>query len=141
MTRREFESLRDLPDKTIDADIQFGLVGECAPVLTFENVKVRNSLDLDLRLNGKYNPYLPSITFNFRILDVGAICRVDVNGTSHKGVRTHKHALWQEEDPRLNLPSAIPRPDLENKKAKEVWDILCREAKILHRGRFLDPEK
>jgi hypothetical protein len=63
VTHLEFENLRDLPDKTIVEDIQFGATGETSPVLIFENVRVRNSLGLDLRLNGKYNPLVPSLVF------------------------------------------------------------------------------
>jgi hypothetical protein len=100
VTRREFEALRDLPDKLIEGDIQFSAPGECSPVLIFENIRVQNSLGYELRVNGKFNPLLPSVTLNFRILDVGPICRVEVNSTSHSGSRTHKHSLWVEEDPR-----------------------------------------
>ena len=139
MTRQEFERLRDLPDKVIYADIHFSATAESSPVLIFDNVRVENSLGLDVRLNGKYNPLLPSVIFNFRILDVGPICRVCVNGNSHNGSRTHKHSLEKEEDPRVNLPFSMARPDLEGKSPRAVWDDLCRRAKIKHVGTFDDP--
>jgi hypothetical protein len=139
VTRPEFENLRDLPDKTIVEDIQFGATGETSPVLVFENVRVRNSLGLDLRLNGKYNPLVPSLVFNFRILDVGPICRLCINGTMHSGTRTHKHSLESEEDPRRNLPIVVPRPDLQNLTPSQIWDRLCAEAKINHVGQFVVP--
>jgi hypothetical protein len=96
VTRREFEALRDLPDKLIEGDIQFSAPGECSPVLIFENIRVQNSLGYDLRVNGKFNPLLPSVTINFRILDVGPICRIEVNSTLHGGSRTHKHSGWRK---------------------------------------------
>lgn len=142
MTRREFLDLRDLPDKLIIDDIEFGGSVLHEPVLLFEGIKVQNSLGYDLRVSGKYNPLIPSIVYNFRILDVGAICRYEVNSTVHEGTRTHKHALVEEEDPRRNLPTRVtPRPDLEGKTAKQVWAKLCEEAKIKHTGRFLSPER
>jgi hypothetical protein len=61
------------------------------------SVRVENSLGLDLRFNGKYYPLLPSVVFNFRILDVGPVCRVCVDGSMHNGSRTHKHSLQSEE--------------------------------------------
>lgn len=141
MTRREFENLRDIVGKVIEGDIQYTAPGECSPLLIFDNIHVQNSLGYDIRLNGKFNPLLPSIVFNFRILDVGPICRVEVNSTVHNGTRTHKHSLWEEEDPRRNLPSnVIARPDLEGLTAKKVWDKLCIEAKITHKGVFEEPE-
>lgn len=142
MDRREFEELRDLPGKTVDCDIQFGAPTEAAPLLLFDNIPVTNSLGIDLRLHGKYNPLIRSIVFNFRIPQVGPICRLEVNGTMHGGSRTHKHSLHVEEDPRQNLPTKVkPRPDLERKTLREVWETLCREAKIVHNGRLVEPER
>jgi hypothetical protein len=142
MDRREFEELRDLPGKAVNSDIQFGAPAEAAPFLLFENVRVSNSLGIDLRLNGKYNPEVRTIVFNFRIPNVGPICRVEVNSTKHGGSRTHKHSLHLEEDPRQNLPTkVIPRPDLERKTLREVWETLCREARITHNGRLVEPER
>jgi hypothetical protein len=142
MDRREFLELRNLPDKVIDGDIEFTSPAEVSPLLVFENIPVGNSLGLDVRLNGKYNPLLPSVVFNFRVITVGAVCRLEVNGTVHNGHRNHKHSLHLEEDPRRNLPTNVhPRPDLEGKTARQIWETLCREAHIRHNGRFVDPER
>jgi len=142
VTRPEFLDLRDLPDKLIIDDIEFFESQLCGPFLIFEGIKIQNSKGYDLRLNGRYNPLLPSIVYNFRILDVGAICRYEVNSTEHNGSRTHKHALVEEDDPRRNLPTRVtPRPDLEGKTAKQVWDKVCQEAKIEHTGKFISPER
>ena len=139
MTRSEFRDIRDLPDKTIVEDIQFSAVGESSPVLIFENVRVQNSLGLDLRLNGKYNPLIGSLILNFRILDVGPICRLCINGAMHSGSRTHKHSLQHEDDPRRNLPIVTARPDFERLAPGLVWAKLCAEAKIIHIGQFVNP--
>ncbi|MDZ4802531.1 MAG: hypothetical protein SGI92_30600 [Bryobacteraceae bacterium] len=108
-------------------------------MLIFDNIKVENSMGLDLRVNGKFNPLVPSIVYNFKVKGVGAICRVEVNNTMHGGARTHKHSLQNEEDPRRNLPATVARPDLEGKSPREVWTILCRQANIVHVGEFVDP--
>jgi len=76
----------------------------CGPFFIFEEIKVKTLIGYDLRLNGRYNPLVPSLVFNFRILDVGAICRYEVNSTEHNGSRTHKHAPMEEDDPRRKVP-------------------------------------
>ena len=140
MTRKEFESLRDIPGKKILDDLIFAVTEPISPVLSFDNVKVENSLGVELRLNGKFNPLVPSVAFNFRVRGVGPICRLEVNGTMHGGSRTHKHALVNEDDPRQNLPTDVtPRPDLEGKSPRQIWLALCSQAKIEHAGRFIDP--
>ena len=139
MTRLEFETLRDLPGKKLFGDLVFASSEATSPVVTFDSVKIENALDLPLRLNGRYNRLLPSVVFNFRIMGVGPICRVEVNGTMHRGSRTHKHSLVNEDDPRQNLPSIVDRPDLVGKSAREVWFVLCEQAKIEHVGQFVDP--
>jgi hypothetical protein len=103
VTRREFDELRDLPDKEVIGDISFSAAGETAPLLTFENVRVQNSLGWDLRLNGKFNPLIPSIVFNFRIRDVGAICRVEVNGTVHGGETEATSTHWYRKTIRVGI--------------------------------------
>lgn len=142
MTRREFENLRNLPDKKIFSDISFSEPEATSPVLIFENIQVDNSLSLDIRLNGKYNPIVDSLVFNFRVRGVGPICRLEINSTMHSGSRTHKHALVHEDDPRRNLPTNVtPRPELQGKLPAVIWRILCREARINHVGNFFDPTK
>jgi hypothetical protein len=142
MTRAEFELLRNLPDKRIVADIVFQQSKATSPNLAFENVPVENALGLEVLLNGTFKPGLPSVTYNFHIKSAGGpVCRVCVNGTTHGNAgRTHKHDLRHESDPRNNLPTAAPRPDLENKTAREVWATLMAQANIQHTGTFTDPE-
>jgi hypothetical protein len=140
MNRQEFEQLRDLPGKRITADIEFIANKSASPNLTFDSIRVENELGLDVFVNGTYKPGIPAFTFNFRVGQLGPICRVSVNNMHHKGIgRTHKNDLQDEADPRLNLPTAIARPDLEGKSVEEVWRILCRQALIEHSGKFIVP--
>lgn len=144
MNRIEFERLRDLPDKKIKADIKFTLKKETSPNLTFDNIPLQNSLDWDILLNGTYKPNIPSVTFNFVLRGTGPICRLDVNGQVHRSVgRTHKHSLQQESDskPSENLPHADARPDLADKSVREIWETLCKQAKIIHEGTFTPPDE
>jgi hypothetical protein len=141
MNRAEFEALRNLPGKLITSDIQFELKQPTSPNLVFEDVKVENSLNYDVVLNGTYKPSIPAITLNFVLRGAGPICRVCVNGTIHPPAgRTHKHDLRKDSDPRNNLPTAVARPDLDNlPTVKEVWDILLQQANIIHTGTFTEP--
>jgi hypothetical protein len=144
MNRTDFEQLRDLPGKTIPVDIRFSAKRETSPNWTFENVPVINTLGWEIILNGTYKPHIPSITFNFVQKGVGPICRLDVNGTVHPGAgRSHKHDLQQETDqkPSRNLPHAIPRNELSQKPVREIWEMLCKQANIIHNGVFYAPDE
>ena len=140
MTRQEFVALRDLPGKMINADIVWRSERGTRPNKVFNKIPVVNSLGHVVWLNGTYKPNLHAVTYNFVLEGVGAICRIDTNGTLHADAgRTHKHDLQQPDDPDRNLPAAVVRLDLENKSAREVWRVLCSQANIVHRGTFADP--
>lgn len=140
MNRTEFETLRNLPDKRILADVHFELKQATSPNLTFEDVVVENSLNYEIVLNGTFKPDIPSVTFNFVLRGTGPICRLCVNGTLHPGAgRTHKHDLRQDSDPRNNLPIAVARPDMDGATVKDVWKTLMDQANIQHTGIFHDP--
>lgn len=140
MTPQEFQQLRDLPGKLVLADIEFKSGKDLRPNLTFDQVAIINDLGWEVFINGTFKPDLPAVTFNVTLRGVGAICRIDVNGTIHKTAgRTHKHDLRREEDPRNNLPTAVARPDLAGKSAREVWEDFCQRANIQHTGKFIDP--
>ncbi len=139
MDRSAFERFRDLPDKEIADDIVFKK--ENVNAMSFDNIKVLNSMGIDLLLNGKYKPNIPSIRFNFYVRGIGPICRIEVNGSVHgESGRTHKHSLHKASCPRRNLPYTEPRADLENRNSEEVWQIVCKQSKINHRGNFVKPE-
>ncbi len=140
MNRSDFEILRGLDGKYIDDDIEFRASPETGPNLSFDKIVIYNRIGYKIFLNGTYSPRIKKITYNFVLKGLGPICRVDVNGTFHKDKgRTHKHEVINEGDPQRNLPEAIARPDLEGKTPREVWKIICKEAKIEHRGEFKEP--
>jgi hypothetical protein len=140
MNKNEFEVLRNLKDKFIEDDIEFQNVRGMGQNLTFEKIPVENSMGYKILLNGEYSPRLKKIKYNFVLSGIGPICRIEVNGQCHKDkCRNHKHELIKESDPERNLPNAYPRPDLENKTPSELWEIVCKEAKIQHRGRLKVP--
>jgi len=140
VNRHEFEALRDLRGKQISVDIEFVANRATDPNLTFKDVPVENSLGYILRCNGTYKPGIPSVSFNFFIPDIGPICRIDVNGPIHKPVgRTHKHSLKKDDDPRKNLPTPDAAPDFEGKTPRQIWELLCSSANIIHAGKFVDP--
>jgi len=139
MNRLTFEKLRDLPDKEIRDDILFKK--ENTNTLIFDNIRVYNSMGIDLLINGTYKPNIPSIKFNFYVRGTGHICRVEVNSTIHKeNGRTHKHSLQKESCPRRNLPYTEPRYDLKDKSVKQVWEIICSQSEINHNGVFVEPD-
>ncbi len=140
MNRREFEALRDLEGKSLRGDIRWESTPRTRPLRVFGPLTIDNALNLDLRVNGTFKPHIPSFSFNFVVVGVGPICRIDVNGLDHRGVgRTHKHDLQGEDDPRNNLPNAAVRTDLERMSPAQVWKLLCRSARIHHEGEFQDP--
>lgn len=140
MTRAEFVQLRDLPDKRVREDIRFVESNDSRPNRVFSDIQIENSLGLDVRVNGTYKPDIPALSLNVTVRGVGPICRVEVNGTIHGPAgRTHKHDLRVERCPRKNLPHAVARPDLVELSPREVWEVLCREARIAHVGHFVDP--
>jgi hypothetical protein len=141
MNRNEFEQLRNLPGKRITGDIVFTAPRDGKPNLVFDQVVVANDLQWDVLLNGTYKPGIPAVSFNFVIRGLGPVCRIEVNGPIHGDAgRTHKHDLRSADDPRLNLPNAVARTDLEGRSAREVWEMLYQQANIIHEGTFHDPE-
>jgi hypothetical protein len=137
MNQLEFQALRDLRGKRITGDILFLRTIGSGPNLVFDNVRIENTENFEVVLNGTLKPNIPSLTFNFVLRGVGPICRLDVNGTIHDPVgRTHKHKLINESDPRKNLPTAFKRSDIDstNFDVKKVWSQLCAQANIQHDG-------
>lgn len=142
MNRQEFESLRDLPNKTIVADIEFQPNQGIATSLTFRGVKVDNALGYDIELIGFYKPAIPAVVFTFVVGGVGPICRLCVNNTVHGDEgRTHKHSLKEETCPKDNLPHAVARGDfdLNSQTVQDIWDRFCAEANIIHSGTLAEP--
>ena len=90
----------------------------------------------DARL--RYNTKTLSKTINIDLPGVGAICRLDVDGTIHKNVgRNHKHEFQSIKCLKRNLPTARSRDDLAGKDMQEVFDHFCHEANIINPGKIL----
>jgi hypothetical protein len=141
LNRHDFESLRDLPGKTIRADIRFAQKRQTSPLLVIEDLKIENSLDLDVRLSIHFNPEVGSKTINVHRPGVGPICRLDVDGAPHRPAgRSHKHSLQSERCPDRNLPDGvIDRPDLAGQSLQDVFRAFCQMSQINYQGTFEDP--
>lgn len=142
MNRTEFEALRDLSGKTINADIRFVRPKATHPVMVAENIPIANGHSVDARLNIHYNPEVGSKTFNVHVPGVGPICRLDVDGTPHRPFgRSHKHSMQTPRCPDRNLPDGVAdRSDLAGKSVKEVFAEFCRIANITHNGGMAFPD-
>ena len=135
VNRNEFETLRNLPNKTIECDIVLQLSKIHTTSKRAEDIVVTNSLGLSITLDVTEKPDIPSYTFNFSAAGVGPICRLDINGTTHGSAgRTHKHELHHDNDPGKNLPTAHALPNLENATLETAWRWLCTQAQIHHDG-------
>ncbi len=142
MNRTEFEGLRDIPDKVIREDIRFSRRQATMPALIADGIAIRNSGDVDLRLNITFNPEVGSKTFNVHVPGVGPVCRLDVDGPAHRPAgRSHKHALQSERCPDRNLPDGVSdRPDLSGKSLRDLFDVFCELGKITYEGTFESPD-
>ncbi|WPU66271.1 hypothetical protein [Peredibacter starrii] len=140
MEQSEFQSLLKVK-KTIRSDIKFVEDKNNPSSLIFEDVIVENDLGWEVYLNGTFKPELNTVVFNFVIQNIGPVCRVCVRGSIHKDAgRTHKHEYQSILDSRRNLRSAHSRKDLDQLRAREVFNILCEQANIELVGNFIDPE-
>jgi hypothetical protein len=136
--RDEFERLRDLPDKEIADDIVYR-TDKNLPFGVFrtDQVKVNNSLDYPVVVEGHFTQATGAVVFNFFLEGTGPICRFEVNSTIHGDAgRTHKHDLRTPRCPLQNLPYATARPDMEGLGPKELWELICQRTKIVFTGRF-----
>ncbi len=140
--RAEFEALRDLPGKTINADIRFTRSRATSPLVVADNIQIANGSGIDARLSISYNPDVGSKTFNVHITGIGAICRLDVDGPPHRPAgRSHKHSLQTPRCPGKNLPQVIDRQDLAGKGVRELFDTFCKMANITHNGDLEVPDE
>lgn len=137
----EFHELRNDASKYIDINIEFARAHKLKPhLLAFEGVKVHNSCGCEIQAGGTYNRILKRLVLYFTLADGRQICRLCVRGQVHKNAgRTHKHDITSDEDVENNLPHAKPRPELEEKTPFEIWEDLCKRAKLQHYGTFHCP--
>lgn len=146
MTVDEFERLRRLPGKIVLGDIEFAATGANREVYRVDRV-IGTFSGIEIRLSGKYNNQIPSLTFNFSLAPKGsAICRYCINEKGHKDrktgklARTHKHTPEEEVCFDDNLPIISERLDLKIASFADVstvWDTICKEANIQHQGKVI----
>lgn len=141
MDRKDFEALRDLPDKIIRSDIKFSQKRQTSPAMTADGIEIENSAGIALRLNLTFNPDADSKTINVSAMGVGPICRLDVDGPVHEPVgRSHKHSLRTDRCAGMNLPGVTERSDLAGRSLQDLFVVFCEMAKIEHIGTFFPPE-
>jgi len=142
MDRHTFETLRDLPGKTISVPIRLSQKQSTQPILSADRIPIENSEGVTLWMNLNYNPETGAKGINVTLVGEGPICRLDVDGANHRDAgRSHKHSLQDERSIRRCLrDGVIPRADLSGKPMREVFDDFCRSANIVHTSTFADPE-
>jgi hypothetical protein len=138
--RKDFEALRDMPDKVIRGDIRLVQRRQTHPAMVAE-IEIYNSTSTALKLNITYNPEIGSKTFNVTAAGLGPICRLDVDGPAHRPAgRSHKHSVQTDRCPERSLPdNVIDRPDLAGRSVTELFSIFCQMANITHEGTFYPP--
>jgi hypothetical protein len=142
MNRLDFETLRDLPGKTIGVPIRLSQKQATQPLLTADRIPIENSQGATLWMNINYNPETGAKGINVTLVGEGPICRLDVDGSVHGDAgRSHKHSVQDEASVRRGLrEGVVPRPDLSGKTIREVFEGFCAAARITHTGEFQDPE-
>jgi hypothetical protein len=142
MNRRDFESLRDLPEKTISGLVRLSQKQATQPLLTADRIPIENTQGVSVWMNINYNPETGAKGINVTVAGEGPICRLDVDGSRHGDAgRSHKHAVQDENSVRRNLrDGVVPRPDLAGKRLRDVFVDFCSASKITHHGSFEDPD-
>jgi len=142
MDRRTFETLRDLPGKTISVPIRLSQKQATHPILSAERIPIENSENVSLWMNLNYNPETGTKGINVTFVGEGPICRLDVDGSSHGNAgRSHKNSVQDDRSIRRSLrDGVVPRAELSGKSLRVVFDDFCRAANITHTGTFVDPE-
>jgi hypothetical protein len=140
MNRQEFESLRDLPNKTIEGDIVFTQPRDTPIVFVAAKIPIISTASVRAYLDIRYVTETDYCCFNVTIEGTGQVCRLEHNANNHgKAGRDHKHSLQTEECPMRNLPHADDFAGLQDKTPKEIFKIFCKAASINHQGSFHEP--
>ncbi|MBK9753971.1 MAG: hypothetical protein IPO88_10770 [Nannocystis sp.] len=143
MNRRDFESLRALPGKTISGPIRLSQKQATHPLLTADRIPIENDQGITVWMNINYNPETGTKGINVTLAGEGPICRLDVDGAPHGDAgRSHKHAVLDEQSVRRGLRDGVrPRPDLSGKSLRQVFAEFCATANITHHGVFEAPDE
>jgi hypothetical protein len=143
VNRRDFEALRDEPNKIIEGPIRLVRRVATSPALVADGIVIQSSSGFDARLSVAYNPEIGSKTCNVYVPGLGPICRLDVDGPAHRPAgRSHKHSLQSARCPDRNLPDdVLDRPDLAGRSLREVFRAFCEMAHIVHNGELIIPDE
>ncbi len=143
MNRRDFETLRDLPGKAISGPIKLSQKQATHPLLTAERIPIHNSQGVTVWMNINFNPETGAKGINVTLVGEGPICRLDVDGSCHGDAgRSHKHSVQDDHSVRRGLrDGVIPRPGLDGKSLREVFENFCLAANIVHNGAFEVPDE
>lgn len=143
MNRRDFETLRDLPGKTIPGPIKLSQKQATHPLLTADRIPIQNSQGVSVWMNINFNPETGAKGINVTLDGEGPICRLDVDGSCHGNAgRSHKHSVQDENSVRRSLrDGVVPRPELSGKSLREVFEDFCIAAHIVHEGAFDAPDE
>lgn len=138
MDRDEFERLRDIEGKVITGDIRLVRRANLVTTRVADGIQIINPIQLPLRMNISFNPESHAKTVNVVVQGLGPICRLDVDGPSHRPAgRSHKHSVQGRRCPGRNLPDNVADlPHLSGYSMTEVFVLFCEMAKIEHRGTF-----
>lgn len=96
MNKDSFTQLQKSTNKSIKGDIRLKPKMSGADMVYSEDIELLNDCNQSIILNIRHHRKTEMSSFNFRLKgQIGsAICRLEVNGASHKGAgRTHKHEL------------------------------------------------
>lgn len=142
MNRLDFETLRDLPGKTISGTIKLSQKQATQPLLTADRIPIQNSQGVTVWMNINFNPETGAKGVNVTLVGEGPICRLDVDGSCHGDAgRSHKHSVQDDASVRRSLrDGVVPRADLSGKRLSEVFEDFCAAASIVHNGSFEDPD-
>lgn len=141
MTRAEFEALWN-EEKSIVADIRFRYTPAYGNVYQLEDVEVYCESCMGMTVHMSYDCDAAGLVCNFTIPGLGAIHRYCINGTVHGSAgRFHEHFIQGPDCVRQGLKNVVSRDDLREKTVRELWNLICKEAKITCTGEFHAPEE
>lgn len=137
MNRTQFETLRSTP-KSIEGDITLkSRRGQKLPVVEAKLIEVVGCEPCRVHMNIRHNQEIDLVVINVFANEVGAFCRLCVNGNVHgEHGPTHKHSVPHPEAAgRQRFDKFVEaQPELSVLDIQEVWAWFCKRANICHNG-------
>jgi len=141
LTNAEFGSIMEDGSKRIDGDIAWCEDEDHSPVLEFR-AEVLSGTGWPLFVRSSYNRLAGTLTYALILKTEGRIYALDLGKDHHNPECTqvgerHKHR-WTEQfrDKDAHVPDDITAPASD---PLAVWEQLCSQARIEHRGRLAPP--